>query len=344
MDNTTLRRLPSRELALYLRDAASKQSAEVVSDLLSAIEQEILPSCVFSIWLRATADYAVPLINALRQDYSNYVRKVAILRFGKELRTAHWKSAWDKLGGTLALLAIFAQLSVYEVKALSKVIGRCRRRSKAGLKQRKQQIVQLTQGLLPSLYPESAFKSTDGRPLAKHYAQMVPACTSDFVVKFITNRSHPLFEYIPKQRIVQYHLLYFGSLCLMVCSGHKLKSPLEGVWGRIWSNQCSPDFLPPLLQSVPQVPGTEPKFSASMSFSVEVLKELAASRVSKLPGDLFTFHLVDPLMRRIVTRRLEPYRVQELVNLTITYFRKHPDSAVYMSLLRGSIPFTVTGY
>ena len=81
-----------------------------------------------------------------------------------------------------------------------------------------------------------------------------------------------------------------------------------------------------------------------MSFSVEVLKELAASRVSKLPGDVFTFYLVDPLMRRIVTRKLEPHRVQELVNLTFTYFRKHPDSAVHMSLLRGSLPFTVTGY
>ena len=104
------------------------------------------------------------------------------------------------------------------------------------------------------------------------------------------------------------------------------------------------DFLSPLLQSVPQVPGTEPKFSASMSFSVEVLSELAASRVSKLPGDVFTFHLVDPLMRRIVKRKLEPHRVQELVNLTITYFQKHPDSAVHKSLLRGSLPFTVSGY
>ena len=108
MDNATLRRLPSRELALYLHDGAAKQSTEVVSEhLLSAIEQMVLAPYVFSIWLRATADYAVPLINALRQDYSKYVRKVAILRFGKELSTAHWKDAWGKLGGTLALLAIF---------------------------------------------------------------------------------------------------------------------------------------------------------------------------------------------------------------------------------------------
>ena len=104
------------------------------------------------------------------------------------------------------------------------------------------------------------------------------------------------------------------------------------------------DFLPLLLQSAPQVPGTKPKCSTSMSFSVQVLKELAASRVSKLLGDFFTFHLVDPLMRWIVTRKFEPYRVQELVNLTITYFRKHPDSAIHISLLCGSLLFTVTGY
>lgn len=107
------------------------------------------------------------------------------MRFGKESCTARWKSAWDKLGGTLVPLAIFAQLSVYEIKALSKAIGRYRRRPKAGLKQRKQQIVQLVQGLTPSLYPESVFKTTDGR-LLKTYAQMVPACTSDFVVTVIT--------------------------------------------------------------------------------------------------------------------------------------------------------------
>ena len=73
------------------------------------------------------------------------------MRFGKESCTARWKSAWDKLGGTLVPLAIFAQLSVYEIKALSKAVGRYRRRPKAGLKQRKQQIVQPVQGLTPSL-------------------------------------------------------------------------------------------------------------------------------------------------------------------------------------------------
>ena len=263
MENSTIHRFSLGNLALYLRDAASSNSAKAASEhLLAAIEQEILPPTVFSIWLKATFGYAIPLIDALRQNFSKQVRKFAILQFGKELRKSNWKHAWNGLGGTDGLLTIFAQMSVREVKIFCKAVGRCKGRSQVGLVARQRHITELVQGLLPFLYPESAFKSTDERPLTKYYAQMVPACSSDSVAAIIADSSHPLFDGLPKRRIVNYHHTLLQRVALDALSGRQSQDITEDQLDDDGTESFLSGYLPWLLQSVPQSPGAEPKFSA----------------------------------------------------------------------------------
>lgn len=58
MDNSSLRNLSTRELALHLRHASEKQSASSVSThLLTAIELEILPPRVFDTFLTAVGHH-----------------------------------------------------------------------------------------------------------------------------------------------------------------------------------------------------------------------------------------------------------------------------------------------
>ena len=132
MDTSTLRHMDPHELALHLRHVCEEQSARSLStQLLEAIELEVLPPTVFNVFLTSVKSPS-PLKDALWQRHSKHVRYLAIRKFGKDFEGEDWEDAWQEVGGTEGLLDLFSQLSVLEVKRLCRVIGRYSGRS--GLK------------------------------------------------------------------------------------------------------------------------------------------------------------------------------------------------------------------
>lgn len=352
MDNTTLRQLSSRELAFCLREAIVKQSVPAVSrQLLASIEQESLPPTVYSLWLTATADHSVPLQDALFQQFSKHVRKAAIQRLGKDLRSAQWQVVWSDLGGTEGLLALFAHSSVNEVKMLSRAIGRCRGRSRDGSAKRQAAVTSLFQALFPNLYPTSKLQSSDPRPLEKHYAQIIPACTSECVLSILTHEPSVLSECIPKKRVAQYHCSLLRHLVIEVILGHALNN--EGMLlSQVKEASIMRDYLPSLLQHLPQLPGLEPKLSASMDFSIAVLEkittqkdpslpEIVTNRDGILPEDFVLSELMEPLMRRMIVRKITSDTLRPLLDLVIAYLKARPKAATQCSLNSDGIIFQV---
>lgn len=330
--NTELCRLKPRELALYFRRESKRTSSKTVAtELLQSIEQEALPPTVFGIFL-ASAGAHHSLADALWQQDSRHVRHVAILRFGEAMRRADWEKAWDEVGATQGLLSLFTQISVFEVRELSRSIGRCKRKSEHHGEKRQQRITELLQGLLPSAYPASRYKSSDQRPLFHHYAQLVPACTSGFVEVILCQESHPLLEDLPTKFVVLYH---FKSLRRLVLDTISRKDSMDsGAAEHILAK-----YLPPLCKSVPPTAGAEPGFSASMTFAVTVLQYLATQKDAHFPAELFLSELMEPLMRRLGSCKIDWNRIREVVELAIQYLKGNHKARARISYAKGSLIF-----
>ena len=204
MDSSSLRHTKTRELALHLRHVSGQQSVRTISSqLLNLIESESLPPTVFDVFL--TSVKLCPLKDALRQRHSKHVRYVAIRQFGKKLKGVHWEDAWQEVVETEGLLDLFSQMSVLEVKKLSKAIGCCPGRSPVkSCVERQRRVTELVQCLLDPLYPSSPYQSKDQRPLSGHYARMIPACTSEFIESLFRHQSLHLLQSLDKL-LVQHH-------------------------------------------------------------------------------------------------------------------------------------------
>lgn len=63
------------------------------------------------------------------------------------------------------------------------------------------------------------------------------------------------------------------------------------------------NFIPSLLQHVPQVPGAERTFPASVEFSVVVLEHIGIENGPRYPKKNFLPQLIDPLMRRVSRKK-----------------------------------------
>ena len=314
MDSSSLRHMKPRELALHLRDVSEQQSARRVSiQLLNLIESESLSPTVFDKFL--TSVKSCPLKDALWQRHSKYIRYAAIRRFGKNLKGVHWKDAWQEVGETEGLLDLFSQLSVLEVKELSKVIGCCPGRSAVkDCVERQRRVTELVQCLLSPMYPSSPYQSKDQRPLYGHYARMVPACTSDFVESLFCHRSHPLLESLEKL-LVQHH---FELLRRLILNAIPQEDPLEDVAAhRILG------FIPRLLQYAPSTPIVEPRFSAPMSLAVAILEGIAVDKGARLPVEIFMSLLMIPLVRRLRAHKVDPNRVRQIIQLAAKYLQRH---------------------
>jgi len=331
--NTELCQLKPRELALYFRRQSKKTSSKTVAtELLQSIEQEALPPTIFGIFLASADAHHHPLADALWQQHSRHVRHVAILRFGEAMRSANWEKAWDEVGATQGLLSLFTQISVFEVRELSRSIGCCKGKSGYYGEERKQRITELVRGLLPSAYPGSRYKSSDQRPLLYHYAQLVPACTSGFVEEILCQKSHPLLENLPTKFVVLYHFKSLRRLVLDTISRKDSFNP--GAAEHILAK-----YLPPLCKSVPPTAGAEPGFSASMTFAVTVLQYLATQKDTHFPAELFLSELMEPLMRRLGSCKTDWNRIREVVELAIQYLEGNHRARAHISYAKGSLIF-----
>lgn len=338
MDSSSLCHLSPRQLALRFRSASKEQSARKVSIyLLKTIEFEALPPTVFDAFL-ASAESPCPVKDALWQQHSKHIRCAAIRRFGKDLKGVGWESAWREVGGTEGLLDLLSQLSVLEVKELSRVIGRCPGRAavKNGI-ERQRRVTELLQCLMCHLYPSSPFQNKDQRPLHAHYAQMVPACTSEFVESLFRQQSfHPLLESLPKQMLVRPHYNLIRRLTFdAISQGESLK-------GAAVHNAL--DYILPLLQSTPSFPIVEQRFSVSMSLAVSILERITVDKQARFPERIFIPLLMVPLVRRLKSHRVDPDRVLQIFQLAVKYLQTHEQARTHLTVVKGNLICYVANY
>ena len=111
IDNTVLRNSSFLDLAGYFKQLLTRTSNEAITDhLLAGLATDALPLRVVSVWIAGFAD-AVEIIKALSYEESAGVRRLAIKRFGKCLRSeASMTALWVAVGGTPGLLQLFAGL------------------------------------------------------------------------------------------------------------------------------------------------------------------------------------------------------------------------------------------
>ena len=335
MDSSSLLHLSPRELALHLRRESAKQSVGSISThLLKLIELEALPPTVFNDFL-TSVESPCPVKDALWQRHSKHVRYAAIRRFGKNLKSAHWKDSWQEVGGTEGLLDLFSQISVSEVKELSLGIGSCQGRSavKNGI-ERQRRITELLQSLMHHLFPSSAYESRDQRPLHGRYAQMVPACTAGFVEDLLRQQSHPLLESQSRKRLMQNH---FELLRQLVLDAVSQQDSLKGA-----AAHRVLDYLPLLLHFSPSVPVLEPNFSACMSLAVSILKRITVDKEVHFPEREFMPMLMVPLMRRLKAHKVDLNRVRQIIQLAAKYLQRHEHARAQLSPV--NLMFSIADY
>ena len=317
---TALRGLPYSQLAQHFRQLVDKHSENKVSaQLLAKIEEGSLPATVVPVWL-SVSKTPLAVADALLQSHSILARRSAIARFGKILRSPEWRDVWDHLGGIAGLLTVFAELSVQDVKLLAKAIGCSNKGPKDEEKQR--EITELLHGLLGSLYSDAPYKTRDERPLQSHYTSIVPACDPKFVGELIHQASSPLLDGFSVDRLLQCHYGVVGEFVLdVIFKGHNDDHNLHR-------------YLPSLLQRMPPIPSERPGWSASMYFSLKLLRELSAQEDSHFPSERFLSQLIAPLMRRAVRNKLESTDLHEIAELAIKYLKKSSAAAGYLSTSR----------
>ena len=321
----SLRDLQPRELAYEFRQLLADYSENTVSaQLLANIGEGSVPPSVVGVWLSVSKS-PVALADAL-QSHSILARRYAILSIGKALRKPQWRNVWNYLGGTEGLLSIFAELSVQEVKLLAKVIGRCSKGQKDEEKQ--QRVTELLRSLLGSLYPDAPYKIHDERPLHSHYAKIVPACSSDFIVALLCQESSLLRGCFSVDRLLQTQHAAVRQLVLnTIFNGGEDTYDL-------------PEYVRPLLQRMPPVQSAEPDLSASMSFSLTLLRELCnRHQDASFSSDLFLPGLVEPLMQRALRKRVDMLILREITELTVAYLQNRGDAARHLSVSQGGFVY-----
>lgn len=142
--------------------------------------------------------------------------------------------------------------------------------------------------------------------LQNWYAVIAPACSQGFVRALLSDKTHPLRQYL---RITDISLQ---------CD-HNLLQTLT--LASIFDKQ-STDFdvslvLPTLCQNTPPLQSNMPSFSASMLFSLNLLREIGNGRQAKISTQSLLAHVVEPLLRRVQKRRRALFHMEEVLHLAI---------------------------
>lgn len=313
-----------KELSIQLRQAVELHSETVVSaQLLDAVANDSAPVSIFSVWMMVCKS-PKSIYDAMRLEGSIFVRYQAIRRFGRAMNSPDWKDTWNGFGGAAGLLELFTYLSVNDVETICKAMG-C---AKASLPSDKAAaITELVRGLLPWHYTDAFPQSSDGRSLAACYNSLLPACTTAFVVEVISRTDHPLKKGFPTKRLVRNHV-----------AGVK-QYVLDAIFNNGPVGYSLPEYFALLLWDIPELPGSQSRMSASMSFSLEVLhhlaedpqascnptREEALARLIRNPKA--SFGLDADYITKVLLRRAKRRRVQQPILMEII--------SVYCKILEG---------
>lgn len=309
-------------LVIYLRELLKyHEELDISIFLFSAVEAESLPPTIFSTWLTISTSIST-LLRAFKQDFSIYIRYSAIKRFKKLVRHRNWEQVWNGIGGTAGILQLLSKFSVAEVQTFISSLPRQLNSSENA--EQRVKITELLQGLLPSLYPNSSFKTSDERPLTNTYSKLVPGCTSKFVDAVLKKEKSPLLQYNNRSGIQTNHYELLRRYCLDIINqvpGYPIH--ING-------------YLGALFTTSPPLPSHKRGFSESMLFSLDVLRKLVARSDLQIPGTTILPSIICPLVQRARKKHLPWSDIEEIMDLSIKYLDTHPEEKSHLSFKASS--------
>ena len=306
LDTVLLRGPKEKKVAKHILNLLLQhQHIDVCSALLSAVDEESIEARVFTIFLSATKSIDCILL-CLRQPYSLLVRRQALKQYGKAIGDpGRWKAAWTAFGSTEGILQYLSEASVWEVKRFFRAVGNSVRRPNE-VPARSLAIEELLKAMHPALYPNAPFKTSDKRPLEKFAIALVPACSSDFIRDLVEQGTkNALYNRCPKDRLYRNHGSILRKYALRVVFNEGL-SPV------------SPDahtHLQVFCRSEPPATSDEPRFSASMKFSEQVLETRLSNMKVRWPDRHAEASIYSRLLSRCRSRRLPKQRWHRLFDL-----------------------------
>lgn len=301
------------ELArLYLESRKRWTDKKITNQVLEAVREEALPPTVVGIWLVVSqSDQA--LAQALHQDHSYLVRKLAIKVMGRRMKGASWEHTWSTLGNVEGMLNLFARSSVLQIKQAAVVIGNCSKGQRRP--DREHSIEELLCALVPYYYTQTVHRSADERPLLHLYARMIPACSSDFVAEILGQSTNPLLAHVDLKQITKYHpSLVQDRLLKSVQLAEFDKKE------RFWS--CFPQ-----LTHIPSDQRDSDGFSPSMSYMLKLLEVLAGRKGFGFPAERTIRLISGPLLRRAMRNRVADNQIMHIIKSVLTYMKQRPAAA-----------------
>lgn len=322
--NTQLfRTITTEDTRKELEALRSKASDDTITEqLLDAIERGSLQTPIFAAWLGVCKNSNV-VEKSLRQKTSVRIRYLGIKQLKNGLESAQWRVLWDELGGTAGLLSVFCDLSVSEIQAICKAIGRSAR--VGDIDNKRACVTELFEGLHPSAFPDAKSKTTDSRPLTKYYQALVPSCSEDIISRVTAVDEREKWSFVRERELLEQHSDSLGStaLRLVLYNGPPDAKSIERL--RLLSTRYPSRTTP------------ECGFSASMAFGLDLLRELTESGSKHIEDSWAVENVIRPLFRRGVRKRISWSRLQELTALTLRYLERHGSAAKTITGVRGDV-------
>ena len=180
-----LLRLDQAEIITHFKDLINKDPSpahidQINSYLRHLIHAQALPATIYFPWLHLALRHSPPLLpEALRDPVSYSIRGAAIRALSQVFHSKEWKSkGWDVLGGADGIAKIItSDLSLDEVKHVSKAIARCRHMGD------RTTIAASIEELLGKLGAHES--SSSNRSLLLAVARLYPLCSEAFVADLL---------------------------------------------------------------------------------------------------------------------------------------------------------------
>jgi hypothetical protein len=308
------------EIAQHLRSVRTAcADYEITQNLLREVEHGSIQPSSYAIWLGVSRS-PVAVREALKQKFSIQIRQFGIKRLSKLFRSMKWNDTWDLLGGTQGLLVLFSDFSVLEIQNVCRTIGASTKGP--GLEAKREKVTELLKALLPQIFSDTPHQTPDPRPLFRLYQRLLPGCTPGFVETVLNHKIKGEWIHFRDHVLFRSHPATLRNLSLQVIFKKRTNS-------RQW--------LLALTGKHPSATRIYPGISASMQFSLEVLRRLVKEESSTLSDDDFLEGLVEPLAKRATRKKIHWKYTQEIFDLTVCYLNKHLDAAKKLEMYYGRL-------
>ncbi|KAF1938746.1 hypothetical protein EJ02DRAFT_473066 [Clathrospora elynae] len=322
LDTRRIRTSTPAELRDYYNELLKNTTIEsITAQLLQAIEIGSIPPLTFAPWLGVSKSPAT-IRGALRQNKSVLVRKIAIKQLRNALSPSAWKTTWDGIGGTAGLLEIFADLSVLEVREACKAIGRYGKCKE--MVEKRRCVTEFFKGLHPDDFPDTSYKTTDRRALSRYYRLIIPMCSEGLIDQAVADGLSGPWKNAREKDLLRYH-------------SNSIQKELLRSLATIQTQPVDQHKLEVLLQQYPSTESMLRGFSASMEFSLTVLRTLGQSEAKVVDDDFFINQLVRPLLKRVIKKRVQWNTLQEIIDLILHYLEAHPSARRKISTEVGDV-------